>query len=112
MQSEKYKVIGASNPITFFKGLHNTEKAARAQQGAEGKTVLTLIVDKRANKVQISELARLLFNTEVIDVRTAVYKGKTKNRGNRKGRRSDFKKAFVTVVSNEQVAEAEATLDA
>lgn len=114
MQNEKLKLFAGSNPITYFKGLHSTEKTARAQQKNNSKsntTVLTLIVDKRANKVQINEIARTLLNTEVVSVRTAVYKGKTKNRGNRKGRRSDFKKAYVTVEQNANVAQVEAELD-
>ena len=38
-----------------------------------------------------------LFEVEVNDVRTLVVKGKTKRHGQRIGRRSDWKKAYVTL---------------
>lgn len=61
-------------------------------------------VSKTANKLQISAAVAEQFKVTVIKVRTAVYKGKRarsirlgKYRKNVLGRRSDFKKAFVTL---------------
>lgn len=64
-------------------------------------------VDMRANKKQIKEAVEKLFNVHVTDVRTAVYRGKRSvvmNRGGRfEGRRSNWKKAYVTLAEGETI---------
>ena len=50
-----------------------------------------------ANKVEIANAVEQLFEVKVDSVRTVVVKGKTKRRGAKMGRRSDWKKAYVTL---------------
>lgn len=57
----------------------------------------TFKVDKRANKVEISKAVEELFNVKVLKVNTLNYKGKEVNQRGIKGKRSDFKKAIVTI---------------
>lgn len=57
----------------------------------------TFKVDKRANKVQIAKAVEELFNVKVLKVNTMNYKGKYVNYRGIKGKRSDFKKAIVTI---------------
>ena len=54
-------------------------------------------VDKGANKREIKKAVENLFNVTVVKVTTSVVKGKTKR--NRFGvyKRSDYKKAFVSL---------------
>ena len=44
-----------------------------------------------------------LFEVKVDSVRTVVVKGKTKRRGNKMGRRSDWKKAYVTLAEGQNL---------
>jgi large subunit ribosomal protein L23 len=64
-------------------------------------------VDLRANKRQIKQAVEEVFNVRVIDVRTAVYRGKPRVVMNRKGRFTgrgpNWKKAYVTLAEGESI---------
>ncbi len=64
---------------------------------------LTLKVDKRANRVEIKEAVEKTFNTQVKQVRTIQVKGKVKQRGRIIGKRSDWKKAIVTLMPGQRI---------
>ena len=53
------------------------------------------VVDKRANKIQIAQAVKEIFNVTVEAVNTMNVKGKTKSRGRTIGRTSSYKKAIV-----------------
>ena len=53
------------------------------------------VVDKRANKIQIAQAVKEVFNVTVENVNTMNVKGKTKSRGRTIGRTSSYKKAIV-----------------
>ena len=65
------------------------------------------IVDKRANKVEIRKAIEELYSVQVESVNTMNYLGKSKRRftkaGVIDGRRSDFKKAVITVKAGEVI---------
>jgi large subunit ribosomal protein L23 len=75
---------------------HVTEKSNAATEKLEGR-VVAFKVRSDANKYQIKEAVEKLFNVKVESVRTAICHGKVKRRGRSKGRRPDWKKAFVTL---------------
>lgn len=56
-----------------------------------------------ASKPQIKEAVEALFNVNVEGVNTIVQKGKTKVFRGRKGRRSDMKKAIVTLREGQSI---------
>ena len=60
-------------------------------------------VDISANKKEIKKAVEKLFNVEVIKVTTSVVKGKTKR--NRFGlyKKSDYKKAFVSISKESEI---------
>ena len=64
---------------------------------------VTLEVDRRANKIEIKEAVEKIFKVKVIDVQSMVVRGKTKRVGRFSGKRSDWKKAIVTLKPGEQV---------
>lgn len=68
---------------------------------AEGKYVF--IVDKRANKIQISDAVEEIFNVKVEKVNTINVKGKVKRRGRIVGKRNDYKKAIVKLAEGETI---------
>ncbi len=73
-----------------------TEKSSSAV--AEGK--YTFKVAKKATKVQIANAVEALFNVKVLNVNTMTVKGKEKRVGANVGKRSDWKKAIVTIDTN------------
>ena len=66
----------------------------------------TFIVDPRATKKDIKRAVEERFKVKVIDVNITNYLGKEKGRGGRtKGKRSDWKKAYVTLAKGNTIAE-------
>ncbi|MBV9076135.1 MAG: 50S ribosomal protein L23 [Methylobacteriaceae bacterium] len=70
-----------------------TEKATTLSE--QNKVVFRVAPD--ATKPQIKEAVERLFDVKVVGVNTLVTKGKEKYFRGRKGRRSDVKKAVVTL---------------
>ncbi len=64
-------------------------------------------VDVKSNKRQIKKAIEDLFDVKVLDVRTAVYRGKSSVVMNRRGRfqgyRPNWKKAFVTLAEGDSI---------
>jgi large subunit ribosomal protein L23 len=67
--------------------------------------VLAFRVDRRANKVEIRQAVERLFKVKVASVRTQNAWGKRKRVGRYEGRRSDWKKAYVTLKAGEKPIE-------
>ena len=85
---------------TLIKSPIITEQTA--QLGESLKQVV-FKVDILANKKEIKKAVEKLFNVEVIKVTTSVVKGKTKR--NRFGlyKKSDYKKAFVSISEESEI---------
>ena len=64
---------------------------------------LVFKVAKDANKTEIKAAVEKLFEVEVTGVRTVNVKGKTKRHGMRMGKRSDWKKAYVTLKEGQDI---------
>jgi large subunit ribosomal protein L23 len=60
-------------------------------------------VDPRANKVEIRQAIERLFKVKVEKVRTSRILGKTRRVGKTMGRRSDWKKAYVTLAEGSRI---------
>jgi large subunit ribosomal protein L23 len=60
-------------------------------------------VDPRANKLEIKEAVEKLFKVQVDKVRTANMYGQEKRVGKYSGRRSDWKKAIVTLAEGYKI---------
>jgi large subunit ribosomal protein L23 len=67
------------------------------------KSQLLFEVAKDANKVEIRHAVEKLWNVDVIDVRTAVVRGKEKRMGRFVGRTSNWKKAIVTIAAGQNI---------
>lgn len=63
----------------------------------DARNVVTVSVNTAANKIQIKEAAEKLFNVEVKFVRTVNVAGKVKRVGRNIGKRSNWKKAYITL---------------
>lgn len=70
---------------------------------AESKPVVVFEVPLDANKAEIRKAVQALFNVEVRTIRTMVVRGKVKRRGRYIGKRSNWKKAIVTLVDGQEI---------
>lgn len=61
-------------------------------------------VQNSANKIQVKEAVKALYNVDPISVNMVNVEGKRKRTGRGLGRRSDFKKAIVTLKSGQSIA--------
>lgn len=61
------------------------------------KNIAIFRVDRRASKHEVRDAVEATFGVKVESVRTANFLGKTKRVGRHIGRRSDWKKAYVTL---------------
>lgn len=71
------------------------------KMAAEGK--FCFIVDKAAGKDSVSAAISELFDVEVTDVNVCNFKGKVKRTKKGSGKRSDFKKAVVTLKKGQKI---------
>ena len=76
-----------------------TEKATIANEN--GQVTFAVAID--ATKPQIKAAVEMLFSVKVVAVNTIVQKGKTKTFKGRFGRRSDMKKAMVTLADGQNI---------
>ena len=76
-----------------------TEKATMANENGQ----VTFAVPVTATKPEIKAAVEMLFDVEVKAVNTILQKGKTKMWKGRPGRRSDMKKAMVTLVEGQTI---------
>ena len=81
-------------------GPHISEKANIV---AETKNQVVFKVRTDANKLEIKKAVEKLLNVKVEAVNTVLVKGKTKRFGRTSGRRSDFKKAYITLPAGTEV---------
>ena len=78
---------------------HVTEKATLGSENGQ----VTFKVAIKATKPEIKAAVENLFDVKVKAVNTLIQKGKTKRFKGRLGRRSDVKKAMVTLKDGDQV---------
>lgn len=80
-----------------------TEKVSALNE----KGVYGLIVDKKANKIEIKKAVEAAYGVSVVSVNTLRYAGKQKTRysktGVSKGKRPAYKKALVTLKEGEVI---------
>ena len=76
-----------------------TEKATRANEN--GQVTFAVAID--ATKPEIKAAVEMLFDVKVVAVNTIVQKGKVKVFRGRSGRRSDMKKAMVTLAEGQNI---------
>ena len=87
--------------FTVIKGPHLSEKA----HGASENNQVVLKVRTDATKKEGAQAVKLLFEVEVESVQVVNMKGKTKRFQQTKGRRSDWKKAYVKLSDGTAIEE-------
>ncbi len=85
--------------MTVLQGPHLSEKSHIA---AESNQVV-FKVRRDANKREIKQAVELLFEVSVINVTVANYQGKQKRQGQTRGRRDNWKKAYVRLAEGSTI---------
>ncbi len=93
------KIEAAEWMYEIIRTPHVTEKATLGSQYSQ----VTFQVPSSATKPNIKQAVEVLFGVKVRAVNTLVQKGKTKNFKGIKGRRSDMKKAIVTLEEGQTI---------
>jgi len=70
---------------------------------AESANQFLFKVRPEANKIEVKRAVETLFKVKVVDVRMARYLGKMRRIGRSMGRRSDWKKAYVTLKEGDKI---------
>jgi large subunit ribosomal protein L23 len=83
-----------------IKGPLITEKLDAAR---EKQRQYSFLVDPKANKHDVAAAVQSMFKVTVEGVRTAIMRGKIKRVGKNFGKRSNFKKAFVTLKEGDKI---------
>lgn len=86
--------------LKVLKAPHISEKSTMV---AEKQNTIVFKVATDATKAEIKAAVEKLFEVKVEAVRTLNVMGKTKRTGARMGRRSDWKKAYVTLVEGQDI---------
>jgi large subunit ribosomal protein L23 len=85
--------------MTVIRGPHLSEKTHLAAE----KNQVVLKVRKDATKKDISDAVELLFEVKVDGVTVVNVKGKSKRFGATRGRRKDWKKAYVRLAEGSDI---------
>ena len=88
------------NIYSVIKKPHVTEKTSL---GSESSNTVALVVDREANKIEIKQAVESLFKVKVSEVRTVNVAGKVKRFGRNYGKRSNWKKAYVTLQEGQSI---------
>jgi len=86
--------------LKVLKAPHISEKSTMV---AEKQNTIVFKVATDATKAEIKQAVEKLFEVKVEAVRTLNVMGKTKRTGARVGKRSDWKKAYVTLVEGQDI---------
>src|SRR5579872_5431847 len=85
---------------TIIKAPLVSEKSVQLME----KNQYLFAVDKHSTKTTIKEAVEALFNVKVVTVNVVNQKGKTKRTKMRQGKRSDVKKAYISLAPGETIA--------
>jgi large subunit ribosomal protein L23 len=85
--------------MTIIRGPHMSEKSHIAAENNQ----IVLKVSKDATKAEVRRAVELLFEVQVENVTVVNVKGKNKRFGAIRGRRNDWKKAYVRLAEGTEI---------
>jgi large subunit ribosomal protein L23 len=93
-------------PLLTEKGTTLKETGGRPEGDEDTETMSSQVlfeVARDANKVEIRYAVQKLWNVNVLKVRTTIVRGKQKRLGRFMGRKSNWKKALVTLAPGQNI---------
>jgi large subunit ribosomal protein L23 len=91
------------NQERLFKVLLAPHVSEKSQFVADAHNQVVFKVSRDATKPEIRQAVEFLFNVKVTEVTTVNVKGKRKRFGALQGRRSDWKKAYVSLAPGQEI---------
>ena len=91
------------NQERLMKVILATVVSEKSNMIAEKRNQMTFKVLPNATKTEIKAAVELLFGVQVASVTTTITKGKQKRFGRTMGKRSDVKKAYVSLAEGQQL---------
>ena len=85
--------------FNVLRGAHISEKASRVADNNQ----FVFRIDPTANKFEVKQAVEKLFDVKVENVRTVSVRGKSKRFGRSLGKRSNWKKAYVTLQAGHRI---------
>lgn len=95
------QILRQERLLTIIRGPHLSEKAHIAAEN--NQVVLKVRTD--ATKKEVQQAVELLFEVKVVGVQVVNVKGKTKRFQQTKGRRPNWKKAYVKLAEGSSIEE-------
>lgn len=89
--------------MDYFSIIRRPIVTEKSTDNKEAFNQVVFEVDPRANKLQIREAVERIFKVKVLKVRTQQMHGKVRRVGRNWGRRSDWKKAVVTLRTGDRI---------
>jgi len=86
---------------TFLKETGGRKPEDVTEENLSPKVLFEVAMD--ANKIEIRHAVEALFSVKVVDVHTAIVRGKEKRVGRFLGQRSSWKKAVVTLAAGNKI---------
>ncbi len=97
---KKTKKVITGNTTKVFVKPFISEKSAIAETGG----VYTFVVQNKASKIDIKNAIKQVYGVEPKKVRVINMEGKIKRSGRTSGRRSDWKKAIITLPKGQTIS--------
>jgi len=89
------------NRFEIIKRPLDTEKLDRMR---DRENKFAFEIDLKANKTEVKQAIEQLFKVKVVDVKTAIVRGKFRRIGRSEGQRPNWKKAIVTLKEGDAIS--------
>ncbi len=89
------------NRYDIIKRPLDTEKLDRIR---DRENKFAFEIDIKANKTEVKQAIEQLFKVKVVDVKTAIVRGKFRRIGKSEGQKSNWKKAIVTLKEGDAIS--------
>ena len=87
----------------YYQILRRPIVTERSTKLGEEQTKVVFEVDLKADKLTIAKAVEAIYQVKVIGVNTSIVRGKTKRFGRTVGKRSNWKKAIVTLHEGDKI---------
>lgn len=89
------------NRFDIIKRPLDTEKLDRMR---DRENKFAFEIDLKANKTEVKQAIEGLFKVKVLDIKTSIVRGKYRRIGRSEGKRSNWKKAIVTLKEGDAIS--------
>ena len=89
------------NRYDIIKRPLDTEKLDRIR---DRENKFAFEIDIKANKTEVKQAIEQLFKVKVVDIKTAIVRGKFRRIGKSEGQKSNWKKAIVTLKEGDAIS--------